>query len=174
MRAAVLAAVACAALLAPPSRAEFDEDVPIQRYLVNLRLGDIMKEIKQIYPPVRDWPSYLEPGGSITRVHIERPYAKYFPRDADILRLGMRRKQLVHIQVVFDEKYTHDKHLEDLVVDLSLIYGNPRRTGMVYAWQDGRTVLRAFNSEVPSRDGRAIEMRTTLEIFDKGVFERVD
>ena len=170
--------LAAALLLAPAaalrSSAEEEESVPIQRYLESLRLGDYLKEVQLVYPPVREWPSYREPGGSITKFHVERAYAKYMPYEVDVIRLGMRWGRLVHLQIVYSDKYAREKPLEKLVVDLSLIYGEPIRRGMVYSWQDGRTLLRAFNEEMPSPDGRAIEMRTSLEIMDRDVRKRVD
>lgn len=173
MRAAALL-LALVAFLPGPLRAADEEPNPVQRYLESLRLGDYLKEIKIVYPPLREWPSFREPGGKITRFHIERAYAKNFPWDIDALRLGMRWGRLVHIQVVYNERYAKEKPLEKLVLDLSMIYGEPQRRGMVYLWQDKATVLRVFNEESPSADGQAVELKPSIEIYERGVRERVD
>lgn len=174
MRAAAAVALALAAAFVPPLAAEDEERQPIQRYLESLRLGDYMKEIQLVYPPLREWPSFREPQGKMTKYHIERAYAKHFPWDIDALRLGMRWGRLVHIQVVYNERFAREKPIEKLVLDLSMIYGEPRRKGMVYSWNDGATVLRVFNEENPSADGRSVELKPSIEIYDKGVRERTD
>jgi hypothetical protein len=157
-----------------PAPAIPDETQPIQRYLESLRLGDYMKEIRTVYPPLREWPNFKEPGGKITRYHVERAYAKNLPWDIDTLRLGMRWGRLVHIQAVYNERYAREKPLEKMVVELSMIYGEPSRRGMVYTWRDKKTVLRVFNEESPSADGRAVEFKPSMEIYERGVRERVD
>lgn len=174
MRAAAATLLALTTLLAVPVRAEDDERRPIQRYLESLRLGDYLKEIQTVYPPLREWPSFREPGGKTTKYHIERAYAKNFPWDIDALRLGIRWGRLVHIQVVYNERFAREKPLEKLVLDLSMIYGEPKRRGMVYSWSDRSTVLRVFNEENPSADGRTLELKPSIEIYERGVRERVD
>lgn len=163
-----LPALLLALVFAGPARAD-DETPPVQRYLMNLQLGDVLKEVQIVYPPLREWPSFREPGGVVTRYHVERNYAKYFPGELETLSLGLHWGRVVHIQAIFDGRHTKNKPLEQMVVELSLIYGEPRRTGMTYYWDDGRTLLRAFNSEIKTPDGRAVEIRTTLEIMDSGV-----
>lgn len=174
MGALAAALLAFAAALPLHANAEDDEPVPIQRYLESLRLGDYLKEIQIVYPPLREWPSFKEPGGRITRYHIERSYAKHFPWDIDALRLGIRRGRLVHIQAVYSERYAKEKPVEKIVVDFSLIYGEPTRRGMVYSWQDSSTVLRVFNEEQPSADGRSVELHPSIEIYERGSREQAD
>ena len=162
------------ALLPLPANADEEESVPIQRYLESLRLGDYLKEIKLVYPPLREWPSFREPGGKTTRYQIERSYAKHFPWDIDSLRLGVRWGRLVHIQAVYSERSARDKPIEKIVVELSMIYGEPSRKGMIYSWRDSKTVLRVFNEEQPSADGRSVELHPSIEIYERGSREQVD
>lgn len=162
-----------ALLVGPPSARADDLKVSVQRYLMSLQLGDWMKEIKILYPPLREWPSYMEPKGGVLRIHIERPYARYFPEDVETLRLGMRHGRLVHVQAVFDEAQTKRQPLDALVQELSLLYGEPRRESRgsrAYFWDDGGTVLRALYAEVPSKDGKAVELRTSMEIMEPSVY----
>ena len=49
--AAGLAGGACA-----PAAAQ-DEDVSIQRHLVDLHLGDTLEDVQLVYPPAREWPA---------------------------------------------------------------------------------------------------------------------
>ena len=163
-----------ALLAVSPARADDDEPVPVQRYLESLRLGDFLREVQIVYPPLREWPSFREPGGRITKYHVERAYAKHFPWDIDSLRLGFRWGRLVVIQAVYNERFAKEKPLEKIVVDLSLIYGEPSRRGMVYSWQDRSTVIRVFNEEQPSPDGAAVELHPSIEVSDRGVRARVD
>lgn len=163
-----------ALVAASPTRADDDEPVPVQRYLESLRLGDYLREVQIVYPPLREWPSFREPGGRITKYYVERAYAKHFPWDIDSLRLGFRWGRLVVIQAIYNERFAKEKPLERLVVDLSLIYGEPSRRGMVYTWRDGKTVLKVFNEEQPSPDGTAVELHPSIEISERGIRERVD
>ena len=160
------------ALLALGGQARAQEDEPpqsIQRYLESLRLGDYLKEVRLVYPPLREWPSFRSPGATVTRIQIERPYAKNFPKQVETLRLGFKWGQLVRIQVIYSERRAKEKPLEKIVVELSMLYGEPKRRGMVYMWLDGRTVLRAFNEEISSAGGSAVEMRPSVEIYDDGL-----
>lgn len=163
----MLAAVILA--LALPVHAE-DTAVAIQRLLVNLKLGNWMGTVKTVYPPTRDWPSIMDPGGEVKRYTIERSYARGFPDDVETLRLGFYGRKLVRIQAIFDRDRTRKEPLEELVVTLSTTYGEPRRRGMTFIWRDGDTVLRAFNEELPSPDGSGMEMRVSMEIMDEWVY----
>ena len=168
-------AAAAAALLGAALRPPFlraDERVSVQRSLVSIYLGDGIKDVQTLYPPTREWPTYKE--GRLVRVHIERSYAKYFPEDAETIRIGLRARKVVHVQVVFDAEQTRKKPLSELVVDLSMSYGEPRRRRMSYSWQDGATIMRAFEAELPSADGKATELRTCLEIMDPWVYRPSD
>lgn len=141
----------------------------IQRYLASLKLGDTLKQIELIYPPTRKWSKYREPGGRVKRMIIERGYSKWFPPMVSTIRLGMRRKKLMHIQLIYDRDGSKRKHLSELVVDLSLIYGEPRRWGETYFWLDRSTVIAVSNAQIKA--GRGREFRTSLELMEKGYFE---
>lgn len=165
--AAGLALALAAFAPAPLAADDDDEPVPIQRFLESIRLGDYLREVQTVYPPLREWPSFKEPGKKMTRYHVERSYAKNFPWDIDALRLGFRWGRLALIQVVYNERAGREKPLEKMVVELSLKYGEPSRRGMVYSWQDRRTTLRAFNEEQPSPDGAAVELHPSLEVSER-------
>jgi len=89
--------------------------------------------------------------------------------------LGMKRDRLVEIQLIYDAAYTREESVEQLAGELSLIYGEPRRSQGKFWWTDGETVLRAFYAEVPSPqkdDAGAVELRTSLQVMDAGLFEK--
>jgi len=143
----------------------------VQRYLESLKLGDSLKEIEYVYPPKRNWSSYRDPRGNLRRVLLDRTQAKYFPIEADSMRLGFSGQRLAHIQVVYTKDYSRQKPLGDLVVDLSLIYGEPRRIEETYFWWDGNTVIAVSDAMMASPDGKATELRTSLELMEVGLFE---
>jgi hypothetical protein len=90
--------------------------------------------------------------------------------------LGFKKGSLVDIQVIYDEEFTRDRTYEQLAVDVSLEYGEPRRTDNRFWWADGRTVLRVLPAEVPLlRDGvKSVEWRTSIQIVEQDLFKRVD
>jgi hypothetical protein len=142
----------------------------IQQYLVSLRLGDNLDQIKMIYPPTQDWPKFREPGGRVVRINIERGYSKWFPPGVATLRLGMRRGRLVHMQVIHDRDESRRKPLEQLVLDLALVYGEPRRSGEAYFWADGSRILAASNAEIATGREEEVEVRTSLELMDEDYY----
>lgn len=152
---------------APAARAT----VTVQRYLESLKLGDSMREIELVYPPKRKWTSYRDPRGNLHRVLLDRSLSKYFPIEADTMRLGFRGRRLAHIQVVYTKDYSRKKPLGDLVVDLSLIYGEPRRVEETYFWWDGDTVIAVSDAMMETPDGKATELRTSLELMEFELFE---
>ena len=160
----------------PVARAGEDEVPVIQRYLVHLKLGDDLDEVRRIYPPAQEWPSSMDPRGRVTRYRVERAWAKTFPLKVQILHLGFKKGRLVEIQVVYDEKFSSAKTYETMAGDFSLLYGEPIRSGDRFWWADARTVLRVFPAEIPlPKDGdKAVEWRTSVQIYEKGVFERAD
>ena len=166
--------------LVPAVRAYTDdpeEDIPIQRYLKNLYLGDTLEVIRRIYPPAREWPSYIEPRGQVKRYRVERAYAKKFPRRVQTMWLGMKKGRLVEIKLIYDARYTRKKGADKLAGDLALIYGKPKYTQGKYWWSDGKTVMRIFYEELPilrGADKIGVELRTTLQIMDQGLFKRTD
>ncbi|MFA5140132.1 MAG: hypothetical protein WC728_12950 [Elusimicrobiota bacterium] len=142
----------------------------IQQYLVSLRLGDTLEQIKMIYPPTQEWPKFREPGGRVVRINIERGYSKWFPPGVATLRLGMRRGRLVHMQLIHDRDESKRKPLEQLVLDLALVYGEPRRSGEAYFWADGSRILAVSNEELPTGREEEREVRTSLELMDEDYY----
>lgn len=167
---------AFAALLIPafPLAQEAADEVKIQRYLVDLYLGDSMADIESIYPPTRKWPSYLEPRGHVRRMKLEGISTKRFPAGVDVLWLGVKRHKLVEIKVIYDAEFSAGKTAEELAGDIALIYGAPKRTGTKLWWDDGTTVMRVFATELPVlRDGgRAVEIRTCIQLMNEGLLRR--
>ena len=164
----LLASLAAAALLFAESASA---EPRVQEYLESLRIGDTLEQVQIIYPPTRQWTKFREPGGGVVRMIVERSSSKWFPSGVGVLRLGMRRDRLVHIQAVYDKDEARRKPLENLVADLSLLYGEPRRAGETYFWLDGRLVMSASNVEVASEVGGGKEIRTSLELMDRRYFK---
>lgn len=164
--AALLALALSASLPAAAAR------TAIQRHLVSLKLGDTLEMIRKVYPPKGDWPTYRDSLG-IVHYTVEKGIAKRFPGDVLKMRLGLRHGRLVHLQLIYGPEASRKKPLSELVEDLSLAYGEPRRSGEAYWWSDGGTVARASNAELPVRsagDDRNVEMLTSLEMMEHDVF----
>lgn len=173
----LLLALSLPLLLSIPCASAQDEETPaIQRYLAHLYLGDAMDDIQRIYPPAQEWVSSITPRGRVSRYRVDRYMAKAFPTKAETLYLGMKRDRLVEIQVVYSEKFSRSKSADELAGDMALTYGTPQRNDSKYWWTDGKTVLRVFNQEIPVlKDGvQAVELRTSIQILEHGLFERVD
>jgi hypothetical protein len=153
-----------AACLAVPCRG--DEAPSIQRSLAGLNLGAKMAAIQKAFPPLREWPSSTDPDGSLVRYTIDRSLAKRLPAEAASIRVGLRSGRLAFVQVLFAP--SSRKSIEDLVLDHSMIYGEPRRQGQAFWWGDGRTLLRVSTVEVRVRErGReSVELRSSLELSD--------
>jgi hypothetical protein len=147
--------------------------VPVQRYLVSLRLGDSLEEVQAIYSPKREWPSRREAGTGIVRIDIERSYAKDFPSQVSTLSLGLRTGRLVRIGLIYDEESSRRKPVHELVRELSLVYGEPRRKGISYWWKSSRSVIRVAPVELVSQDKRAKDLRTSIELMEAWVFREM-
>lgn len=161
----------------PAARAQEDEETqPIQRYLVDLRLGDGLEEVRRVYPPAQDWTFRVDQRRSITRYSVERGAAKRFPPKVQILHLGFRKGRLVEIQAVYDAKFSREKTHEKLAGEFALLYGEAIRSGDRFWWSDSSTVLRVFPAELPVlKDGeKSVEWRTSVQIYRKDVFESAD
>lgn len=159
--------------LPAPSFAQDDETPKIQRKLAHLVLGDHLEDIEKIYQPAHEWPSKRELKRGVNRIRIERSAVKYPEAHVDTMFLGMRKDRLVEIQLVYDAAYTRSKSVEELAGELALIYGEPRHSQGKFWWSDGKTVLRTFYAEVPSsQDGGAVELRTSLQVMNAGLFEK--
>ena len=170
---ALFAAAAAVLLLSSPVRAD-----DLQRYLVHLKLGDSLKQVQRIYPPSQDWPAYVEPRGRVTRMRADRAFLKKPDPHIETLWLGFKHGSLVEVQVIYTKEFTRDTSADALAGDWSSIYGEPRRTddGRYY-WGDGSTVLRVFYAEVPvlkDKGQQSVEFRTSIQLMDAGLFERVD
>ena len=87
------------------------------------------------------------------------------------MRLGFQGIFLVHIQVIYTKEYSRKKPIGELVNDLSLIYGEPRRVDETYFWWDGNTVIAVSDAMMASPDGRGMELRTSLELMEFELFE---
>jgi hypothetical protein len=168
MRALLLALLILPAFRA--ARADDDEAVPLQRYLVSLQLGDSLEEVRRTYPPAQEWPS-VDTRGGVTRYRVERGMAKAFPSRVETLFLGFKKGKLAEIQVVYDEKKSRSQTAEKLAGEYALVYGEAKRNGDRFYWSDGDTVLRVFPAEVPvvSDGEKAIAWRTAVQIFNQSL-----
>ncbi|MBI5241946.1 MAG: hypothetical protein HY926_15850 [Elusimicrobia bacterium] len=150
-----------------------DEDVSIQRHLVDLHLGDSVEDVQLIYPPAQEWPSREYGRIRVTRLRVDREAAKSFPADVQTMWLGFRHGRLADIQLVYNARFSRRKSAERLARDLALVYGEPKRSGDRFWWTDGRTVLRVFPEELPARPGaeHSVELRTSIQIIERDLFQ---
>lgn len=150
-----------------------DEDTPLQRYLVHVQLGDGLERVRRVYPPAEEWPATVEARTGVTRYKVSRGTAKAFPSKIETLYLGFKRGVLVEIEIVYDEKESRTLTVGKTAGDYALVYGEARRSGDLFFWSDGKTVLRVFPAEVPiEKDGEhAVAWRTAVQVFDKGLFK---
>ncbi|MBI5625423.1 MAG: hypothetical protein HY924_16720 [Elusimicrobia bacterium] len=175
MLAVLLSAVLVSLPVVLPAAADDEEPVVIQKYLAHLYLNDSLETVKRIYPPTREWPSYREPKGGVTRIKVQGVSAKNFPQEVDLLWVGMRGDRVVEIQLVYSAAYSSETTPDSLAQELALIYGEPKKseTGKFY-WSDGERVLRVFYTDVPVLRGRrkVVEMRTTLQLLSADLLHR--
>jgi len=173
VRALLLAALILPAV--PAARALEDEETPaLQRYLVDVSLGDGIERVRRVYPPAQEWPATEQVLSGVTRYKLERATAKAFPPRVETLYLGFKRGRLVEIEVVYDEKRSRDQTVEKVAGEYALVYGEAKRSDERFWWSDGRTVLRVFPAEIPVvKDGaHAVSWRTAVQIFDHGLSGR--
>jgi hypothetical protein len=169
-----------ALLILPASaaaRAEENEDAPvIQRYLVDVQLGDGIETVRRVYPPAQEWPATEQAHAGVTRYKLERATTKAFPPRVETLFLGFKKGRLVEIEVVYNEKRSGSQPVEKLAGEYALSYGEPKRSGDRFWWSDGKTVLRVFPAEVPIvKDGdHAVSWRTAVQLFDRGISGRAE
>jgi hypothetical protein len=171
VRALLLAALILPAFL-PAARAQEDEETPaMQRYLVDLTLGDGLERVRGVYPPAQEWPATADPRTGVTRYRVERGGAKVFPPRVETLYLGFKKDRLVEIEVVYDEKRSRVQTVGKLAGEYALIYGEGKRSDDRFWWSDGKTVLRVFPAEIPIvKDGEhAVAWRTAVQIFERGL-----
>ena len=159
----------------PSARAEEDEEPSaIQRYLVDVQLGDSVETAQRVYPPAAEWPATVDDRSGVTRYRVVRSTAKAFPARVDALYLGFKKGRLVEIEVVYDAKKSGAQPVEKLAGEYALVYGPPKRSGDRFWWSDGKTVLRVFPFEVPvSKDGdAAVSWLTAVQVFEHGLSSR--
>ncbi|MEK7743792.1 MAG: hypothetical protein AAB578_05340 [Elusimicrobiota bacterium] len=154
------------------------QDLAIQRYLASLELGDTLEIVKRVYPPIHEWSVEKLPQEEFSRVVIERGQAKGLPGQMDRLTLDLRRGRLVYMRLVYDADASREKPLGEVVVDLSLMYGEPHRSGVSYWWGDSKTVIRASNEELVQGEAEArkvrpksVELRTSIELMERKIFQ---
>jgi hypothetical protein len=175
VRLLLLAALTLPVFFQGAARAEDEEETQaVQRYLAQLHLGDSLRHVKKIYPPLADWPSTKEPRTGAIRYRVERASAKEFPAHAQTLYLGFRSGDLVEIEVIYDEEQSRSRTVEKVAGEYSLIYGEAKRTDERFYWSDGKTVLRVFPAEIPlGKEGdHAYAWRTAVQVFDHGLTAR--
>jgi hypothetical protein len=163
----------------PAARADDDgyDDTPaLQRYLVDVQLGDNIERVRRVYPPAQEWPATVDKRTGVTRYLVERGNAKAYPAHVESLYLGFKRGKLVEIEVVYDEKQSRVQTVEKVAGAYALVYGEARRTDDRFYWSDGKTVLRVFPAEIPiAKDGEhAFSWRTAVQLFDHGLSGRAD
>jgi hypothetical protein len=144
--------------------------IPINRVLMEIRLGSSLNRVKRIYPPAQTWHITREPNGGVARIQLRRPDCRTFPIGVDRISLETLDDRVVRVKAVFDAVQTRKEPLEGLVAQLSGQYGEPRRIEMTYSWQDGHTLLRAFDEPLPLADRNSVELRTAIEIVDMDVY----
>ena len=172
---ALLAALILPVFLHGAARSQGDDVPLLRRDLVGLSLGDSLGRVRRLYPPVEAWPGTVDRRTGVTRYRVEPGKAKTFPAHAEMLYLGFKRKKLVEIELVYDEERSRVQTVEKKVREYALIYGGEKRTADDrFWWSDGKTVLRVFNAELPvAGDGaHAVALRTAVQIFDRGLFDR--
>ena len=136
---------------------------------MSVRLGSSLSAIKKVYPPTKPWPSKREPNEGVDRIQLHLEDAKYFPVGVEQIIVDMRRGEVVKVKAVFDTDQTRKQPLSALVKDLSQQYGEPRRIGMTYGWQDDQSLLKAYDAPVKKKDG-SVSLRTAIELSDLAAF----
>lgn len=173
MRALLLALLAVPSFraLARAQDDDYDDTPALQRYLVDVRLGDSLDRVRWVYPPAQEWPAVVEGRTGVTRYRVDRGYAKAYPAHIETLYLGFKRDRLVEIEVIYDEKRSRTQTVGKVAGEYALVYGEGTRSGDRYWWSDGKTVLRVFPAEIPvPGDGAdAVAWRTAVQIFDHGL-----
>jgi len=140
--------------------------VPIHRVLMNVELGTGINDVKKTYPPIKPWPMTRELNGRVVRIQLQRPDSKVFPIGVDRISLRVLGEQVIMVKAVFDAAQTRKESLADLVRQLAAQYGEPRRIGMTYGWQDDHTLLKAYDEPLPLPKSKGVELRTAVEIVD--------
>ncbi len=170
----------------------------LKRHLAGLTLGETLWSVKRAYPPLKPWPEIREQKRGVVRYIIRRGSAKGLPAFVEELRLGFKRWFLVEIEVLTTKSYSEKHSPQQLALDLALLYGPPKRSPNVSWWADGRTVMRVLDKRRPDppqlakppkpkafydpylplppakvrpRTPAKVDLRTSLQIFERKVFE---
>lgn len=153
--------------LAVLSSAQRYSAINVDRVLMEIRLGSSLSSMQGTYPPTATFPKSGELNGGVERIYIRRYDCRTFPLGVDVIRLELSRGSIVSVKAVFDIEQTNKEPLEMMVRDLSQKYGEPFREGMTYYWRDERTMLSAYDEQVPSvTKKKRVELRTAIELID--------
>lgn len=145
---------------------------PVPRKLADVYFGDRLEDVRRLYPPAAEWPSYVEPRGQVKRYRLARQYLKTPEQHVDTMFVGFKNGGVVEVQLIYTSAATASTPVERLVRELELDHGPTHRSGSVFYWNDGRTVMRAFYEPVQVlRDGReATELRTSLQVAEAALY----
>lgn len=134
---------------------------------MDIRLGSSISALQKTYPPTATFPKSGELNGGVERIYIRRYDCRTFPLGVDSIRLELVNGGVVSVKAVFDIEQTNKEPLEMMVRELSQKYGEPFRNGMTYYWRDERTMLSAYDEQVPSVvKKKVVELRTAIELVD--------
>lgn len=164
----MLVRTALAVLLALPCAAA---DVPLERGLHGVSLGDTLWRVKKRFPPRGDWPKLKDLEAGLTRLELDRENAKSFSPDVEKMRLGFSWGTLSYLQVIYTKDHSKRRTLEKVVKDFAINYGEPRRAGETFFWRDWRTAVRVSQVGLPTGKKGALELRTSIEVMTRSVFD---
>lgn len=165
------AACLCALLARPAAAGVSNAEVPILRGLHHLNLLDTAIHVRSVFPPRSKWVKRDDPDTELTTVVLTHENSKDIPPDIERLRLGFRLGLLLYIQAIYTKEHTRRRPIDKVVTEYAVDYGEPRRKGEAYFWQDWRTALRVSEAELPSPKGKGVELRTSVELMSRLVFE---
>ncbi len=150
----------------------------LEPILAHLRLGYSLKQVQTILRPAsgHTWISSIEPRGHIERYRLERNDLRKPDPRIETWSLGFKKGRLVDIQLIYDAANTRAGSVDQRASEWQTIYGDPQRGDDGYYWSDGSTVLRVFSSEKKVLDGDtpSVELRTSEELYEQGVFDATD
>ena len=169
----VLGLGALALLAAIASAQNRYSSILIDRVLMDIRLGSSLSALKKTFPPTSTFPKHGELNGGVERIYIRRYDCRTFPLGVDVIRLELVNGSVVAVKAVFDIQQTNRESLEIMVRELSQKYGEPFRDGMTYRWRDERTLLSAYDEQIPSTSKKKrVELRTAIELLDLDGYPR--
>jgi len=151
-------------VLVVPARAAAES---ISRSLAGLKLGSSPNKVRAAYPPKTGEELFR---GDV-RMEIDRKSSSKIPDDIDRILLGFRDGRLARVQVIYQREESKKKPLAKRVIEASLEYGEPRRSGLDYFWLDSRTVFVLFEAPVPIEGSRGVELRVSAEVLEREAFD---